>query len=151
MEVEEYALTVLAYKNSIIRICWLMEAVGLIGMIAVGIFVYRGLKIKSIGFGRDKASLACCIMVVLTLFMLFTAIFTANDVSKCEQDIENSSYEKYVGEISYTPRNVRLCDIGLSLQVSGGFSRMPRGENYGRCVYSSRSKVIVDYQPLDRP
>lgn len=77
MEVEEYALTVLAYKNSIIRICWLMEAVGLIGMIAVGIFVYRGLKIKSIGFGRDKASLACCIMVVLTLFMLFTAIFTA--------------------------------------------------------------------------
>ena len=87
-----------------------------------------------------------------TLLMLIPFILTITVVSvklhQCNYDVNNSSYETYIGDVEYSETNIRLIDADISIFVGKYSDIVPRGKSYGKVIYSTKSHVIVLYEQM---
>ena len=148
MDYDVFNQLVNQHKNSMILIGILVLIFVIIGFFVVEFYVRQALECQYFEFGKMKISPTLLMIIPL----MFVVIYFPIKVYECDYDINNMSYEIYVGEVEYSESSVKLRDEGISIFVGKGHEICPRGINYGKVVYSSKSHVIVyfEYQtPLD--
>lgn len=147
MFINDFNEIVLQSKNSVIAIGAVIIIVGIIAVLAVEIYVRQKLKCRYFHFGKIKLSptLLMCIPLIISITTI------GIQINKYNLDIANASYETYIGYCTYKSESVRLQEKKLSIYVGKGHMRVPHGTNYGKCIYSKRSKVIVYWEPLEVP
>lgn len=69
-------------------------------------------------------------------------------IAKMIDMIANNSYVTYIGVCEYESESVELVGEKVTIYVGKGHEIVPRGTNYGKCIYSKHSKVIVYWEPL---
>ena len=80
--------------------------------------------------------------------LIVIVIWFSVEIHKCDVDLKQESYTEYIGRIEYSSSAVTFKDENWYVFVGKGFERIPIGEHYGRCIYSSNSKVIVYWEEL---
>ena len=147
MFINDFNEIVLQRKDSIIAIGVVIIIVGIIAILAVEIYVRQKLKCRYFHFGKIKLSPTLVMCIPLIIAMITIGI----QINKYNLDIANASYETYIGYCTYESNAVRLHERKLSIVVGKGCTRVPRGTNYGKCIYSKRSRVIVYWESLEVP
>lgn len=145
MDISQYNAIVLEYRNSMILIGCISLGICLIALLVVEIFVRGSLGCQYLNLGKIKISPTLLLLIpVLAIVVYFSLV-----VSWCNTDISTGSYVTYVGMCVYESETVILEDHDLRIYVGNGHEIIPDGQNYGKCVYSKYSKVIVFWEPID--
>lgn len=85
----------------------------------------------------------------MLLPMVLVLIYFSVVIASCNKDIATNAYETYTGICTYESEAVYLAEAQISIYVGKGHEIVPPGDHYGKCIYSKRSKVIVDWQLLE--
>lgn len=140
MEYNRFNQLVVAHRNSMILIGVLVLLFIIIGSFVVKLFF--GKELSCLKIGKIKISPIFFMLIPLILAIVFFSV----EVYKCNYDIDNLSYETYIGEVEYSESSVKLIDINVSIFVGKWHEICPRGNSYGMVIYSTKSHVIVFYQ-----
>ena len=142
MDYESFNQIIVAHRNSIIFIGISVLIFVIIGIVAVEIYVRGNLNFQYIKFNKLKFSPTLLMLIPLILVIVYFPI----KIYQCNYDIDNLSYESYVGEVEYSESSVKLVDDKLSVFVGKYHEIVPRGITYGLVIYSEKSHVIVFYE-----
>lgn len=142
MDYESFNQIIVAHRNSIIFIGISVFIFVIIGIVAVEIYVRGNLNFQYIKFNKLKFSPTLLMLIPLILVIVYFPI----KIYQCNYDIDNLSYESYVGEVEYSESSVKLVDDKLSVFVGKYHEIVPRGITYGLVIYSEKSHVIVFYE-----
>ena len=140
MNFEDFNSVVLEHRNSIILIACLIVGVGLLAMFFLAAYVGGYFKIGKIRFPSA---------LLLLIPILFAIICSSIEVINCNKDIMHSAYEVYVGNCIYESETVTLEELDLKIHVGLHHTIVPYGDNYGKCIYSKYSKVIVYWESIE--
>lgn len=144
MKYEEFNRIVTEHRNSIIIIGIIVLVMCLVAIIIVEFYVRRHLDCKFFTIRSIKFSPTLLMIIPLIAIVIYFPI----EINKCNVDLNQELYTEYVGQIEYSSSSVKFKDENFTVFVGKGFELIPRGENYGRCIYSSNSKVIVYWEKL---
>jgi hypothetical protein len=123
----------------------ILLCLSLIAILVVELYVRGTLECKYFKVGRYKFS-PTFLLVLPIVAILFYFPYT---IVECNLDISNASYETYIGDCTYEGKTIKLEGQGLSIYVGKYNEIVPSGKNYGKCIYSRRSKVIVYWESLN--
>ena len=135
---------ILEHRNSLIIIGVIFLIIIIVTALVIEIYVRGELKFEYFQFKKIKFSPTLLLIIPL----IFGIIYFSFDIANCNKDIQDNSYETYIGECEYTSTSVKLKDLNLSIYVGKGHEIVPRGINYGKCIYAKHSKVIVFFESL---
>ena len=138
--------TVIEHKNTLILIGVLVLLFTIIGTLVIEFYVRRSLNCQFFEIGKIKFSPTLLMIIPIVLIL----IFFPTKLYQCNKDVEETAYVEYVGQVKHSESSVRLIDDDLSFFVGKGHEKVPKGTNYGKVIYSKRSKVIVYYEQLDK-
>lgn len=147
MNNESYASIIGEYRQSIILIGCIVFAVCVIVGLIVEFYVRNELDLKFLHIGRFKFSPTWFVIAIALVSVIYTTIV----VKKCDLDVKMGSYITYEGEITYESRTITLHEINMKVRVGSGYDIVPYGKSYGKCVFASNSKIIVDYDEINCP
>lgn len=142
MDYESFNQIIVSHRNSIIFIGISVLIFVIIGIVAVEIYVRGNLNFQYIKFNKLKFSPTLLMLIPLILVIVYFPI----KIYQCNYDIDNLSYESYVGEVEYSESSVKLVDDKLSVFVGKYHEIVPQGITYGLVIYSEKSHVIVFYE-----
>ena len=134
------------HRHSIILIGIVISAACLFALLFVEIYVRGTLGLRYLEIKKLKISPSLFILLLLVCAI----IFTLNDVRKIDKDIAEETYEIYIGECVHKERTVYLKGNGIKMRADNG-DIVPYGNNYGKCIYSKRSRLVVDWESIEKP
>ena len=146
MDYYHFNQLVLEHRNSMIAIGIVILTFITIGIFVVEFYVRRKLDCPYFQIGNFEISPTWFMIVPLVFVLIYFPI----KIEQCNYDINNSSYEEYVGEIEYSESSVKLIEDNISIFVGKGHEIVPRGTHYGKIIYSSKARVIVSYEPQEK-
>lgn len=135
---------VLEHRNSMLVIGCVILVVGIVAVLVVELYVRGVLECKYLQFQRYKVSPTLLMLIPIAAVLIYFSIVVIN----CNADIANNSYVTYIGVCEYESESVELVGEKVTIYVGKGHEIVPRGTNYGKCIYSKHSKVIVYWEPL---
>ena len=146
MDYELFNKIVAEHRNSLVLMGALTLTFILIGILIIEFYVQRSLGCKFFKIGKLKFS-PTWLMIIPAMAVL---IFYPIKIYECNADIKESAYTEYIGNVEYAAPSVKFLDKDLSIFVGKGHEIVPAGKNYGKVIYSKRSKVIVYYTSIDK-
>ena len=144
MDYKLFNQAVIEHRNNLILIGVLVLIFIIIGILVVEFYVRRILDCRFFKIGKHRFSPT----VLMSIPVVFVLLYFPIEISKCNADIKEMAYVEYIGQVKYSESSVKLLDDGLSFFVGKGHEKIPKGINYGKVVYSKRSKVIVCYKSI---
>ena len=144
MNFETYNQIVNQHMDSKILIYSIIFAICVILIVFVEIYIRRKLEFRYFEFKKFRLNPSICFVTVGILTIIICLI----EVNNCKLDIQNCDYETYTGTCTYQSESVKLEESGLSIYVGKGHTTVPKGTHYGKCTYSKRARVIVDWEAL---
>lgn len=146
MEYELFNQYIVAHRNSIIIIGVLILIFAIIGVLVVELYVRR--ELGCMFFKVKNCKISPTLLMIVPIIMIF--IYFPLEIYKCNYDIQNCSYEEYIGEVEYSSSSVKFNNPKWSVFVGKGHEIVPAGKHYGKVVYSTKAKVIVSYEEINK-
>ena len=146
MNYELFGRIVAEHRNSLVLMCILTLTFILIGILIIEFYVRRSLGCKFFKIGKLKFSPTWLMIIPVAAVLIFYPV----KIYECNADIKESAYTEYMGNVEYSVSSVKLLDKDLSIFVGKAHEIVPAGLNYGKVIYSKRSKVIVYYTSVDK-
>lgn len=145
MDVDQYNNIVQVHRDSMIIIGCIILLLCVLAIIFVELYVRGTLECKFFQLGKIKVSPTLLLLIPTMLVLIYFSMVVVN----CNKDISLNAYETYIGTCIYQSESVELVEQKIHIYVGKGHEIVPYGENYGKCIYSKYSKVIVYWEQLD--
>ena len=146
MDYRQFNSIVIEHRDSIIIIGIIILICIIICTLFIEFYVRYKLDCPYFEIGKFKFSPT---LLMLIPFILVITYFPIR-VSLCNYDVNNLSYETYIGEVEYSESSIKLIDANISIFVGKGHEIVPQGNHYGMVIYSTKSHVVVLYEPRSK-
>lgn len=145
MDLDQFNLIVLEHRNSMIVIGCIILFVCIATMFVIEFYVRGALECKYFQLGKIKISPTLFMLIPMIVALVYFSVVIVN----CNKDISANAYETYIGICTYESESVNLKEAEIFIYVGKGHEIVPHGDNYGKCIYSKYSKVIVHWESLN--